>query len=94
MENTNTAMRRDFESRIAQLVEKFIKDENAYSDNVQLQITISDLSLAIVDPEQDLPECDYYPMMDLVRGSSENPGQWEPDPDAIAEVAADYIFAQ
>lgn len=94
MENTNTAMRRDFESRIAQLVEKFIKDENAYSDNVQLQITTSDLSLAIADPEQDLPECDYYPMMDLVQGSSENPGQWEPDPDAIAEVAADYIFAQ
>ena len=94
MENTNTEMRRDFESRIAQLVEKFIKDENAYSDNVQLQITISDLSLAIADPEQDLPECDYYPMMDLVLGSSENPGQWEPDPDAIAEVAADYIFAQ
>lgn len=94
MENTNPAVRRDFESRIAELVEKFIKDENAYSDNVQLQINTSDLSLAIADPEQDLPECDYYPMMDLVRGSRENPGQWEPDADAIAEVAADYIFAQ
>ena len=44
-------------------------------------------------PEDDLPECDYYPVMDLVRGSDTEPGKWIPDMDAIQEVVTEYLQA-
>ena len=48
----------------------------------------------IADPENDLPNCDYYPMMDLVKMSVTEPGKWVPDMDAINEVAAEYVFTE
>lgn len=83
---------RAFEKSIAEVVQKYIDHEEAYTDNVQLQIRVEDLDVCLADPEQDLPNCDYYPVMDLVRGSADTPGQWEPDPEAISEVAAEYIY--
>lgn len=83
---------KDFTKALTLIVEDYIAGEEAYSDDVQLQINTLTFDMEIVDPENDLPDCDYYPMMDLVRMSTENPGQWEPDPDAIAEVAAEYVF--
>ncbi len=82
----------DFIQSLTNLVNEYIATEEAYSDDVQLQIDTTNLNMEIADPDNDLPNCDYYPMMDLVRMSVTNPGQWEPDPDAIANVAAEYIF--
>ena len=42
--------------------------------------------------EQDLPECDYYPMMDLVQMSADDDGRWLPDDDAIASVVDEYVI--
>lgn len=81
-----------FISRLTDLVEDYIAAEEAYTDNVQLEINTMTWEMDIGDPENDLPECDYYPMMDLVKMSVENPGKWEPDHEAISEVAAEYVF--
>lgn len=82
----------DFINNLTSLVREYIAEEEAYTDNVQLQINTLTFEMEIADPENDLPDCDYYPMMDLVRMSVSNPGSWEPDPDAIADVAAEYVF--
>lgn len=84
----------DFIKRLTNLVEDYVAADEAYSDDVQLQINTLTWEMDIVDPENDLPECDYYPMMDLVSMSSENPGEWVPDNDAIEEVASSYVFTE
>lgn len=85
---------RKFIEDITEMVWEYITAEETYADNVQLQIDTTTWALEIADPDNDLPGCDYYPMMDLVRMSTENPGCWEPDSDAIEEVAADYVFTE
>lgn len=80
----------DFITALTSAVEQYIADEECYTDNVQLQISTSTGEIELADPENDIDGCDYYPVMDLIRMSMENPGQWEPDPDAIADVAAGY----
>ncbi len=87
--NTN-----EFIKNLTALVKEYIAEEEAYSDDVQLQINTTDWQMEIADPENDLPNCDYYPMMDLIRMSASTPGAWEPDTDAIADVAADYVFTE
>ncbi len=81
-----------FIKTLTDLVEEYIEAEEAYSDDVQLQINTTTWEMEIADPENDLPNCDYYPMMDLVKMSAANPGEWLPDNDAIEEVAAEYVF--
>lgn len=79
------------EKRIEALVKEYIDNEESYSDNVQLAVNPSSLDLEIADPDDDLPELDYYPMMDLVAADTANPGSWVPDMAAIGEVAAEYV---
>ena len=83
---------KEFKRKLKEIVSEYIAEEEAYSDDVQLQINTLNWEMEIADPENDLPDCDYWPMMDLVRMSAANPGKWEPDPDAIEEVAAEYVF--
>lgn len=82
----------EFIKRVRETVEEYIDGEESYSDNVQLEINTTDWAMDIADPENDLPNCDYYPMLDLVKMSTENPGQWEPDEAAIESIAAEYVF--
>lgn len=83
---------REFISRLTAAVNEYIDGEESYGDDVQVEINTTDWSMDIADPENDLPNCDYYPVMDLVRMSSSNPGQWEADDEAITDVAAEYVF--
>lgn len=85
---------KDFIKTLTNLVEEYISAEEAYSDDVQLEINTTTWEMDIADPENDLPNCDYYPMMDLVKMSASNPGQWEPDRDAIVDIAAEYVFTE
>ena len=63
-------------------------------DMKETEMTVENLTHRILaDPEDDLPECDYYPVMDLVRGSDTEPGKWIPDMDAIQEVVTEYLQA-
>lgn len=82
----------DFISRVTEVVEEYIASEESYNDDVQLEINTTDWSMDIADPENDLPNCDYYPLLDLVKMSVDNPGLWEPDKAAIESVAAEYVF--
>ncbi len=81
-----------FESEITDVVNQYIDNEGEYTDNVQMEINPMTLEVALVDPETDIPDRDYYPIMDLIKMSTSAPGQWEPDADAISQVAADYII--
>lgn len=83
---------KEFTRRLREVVEEYISGEENYGDDVQLEINTSDWTMDIADPENDLPNCDYYPMMDLVKMSVSNPGKWEPDEGAIESVAAEYVF--
>ena len=83
---------KNFVEKITEMVKEYIADEENYSDDVQLEINTTDWSMDIADPENDLPECDYYPIMDLVKMSAVEPGKWEPDMEAIESVAAEYVF--
>lgn len=85
---------KDFTKRLTELVREYIAEEDAYGDDVQLQVNTLTWEMEIADPENDLPDCDYWPMMDLVRMSASEPGKWEPDTDAISEVAAEYVFTE
>lgn len=75
--------------RITAAVKKFIKDEDKYSDNVQLAVNTEDYSVEIADPDDDLPVFDYYPMMELVNVSESG---WTPDAEAIASVVDEYVL--
>lgn len=83
---------KNFIENLTSLVNEYIAEEEAYTDNVQLQINTLTWEMEIADPDNDLPDCDYYPMMDLVQMSTENPGAWEPDPEAIESIAEEYVF--
>ena len=83
---------KEFIKRVRETVEDYIAGEESYSDDVQLEINTTDWSMDIADPENDLPNCDYYPMMDLVKMSVNEPGKWEADEAAIESVAAEYVF--
>lgn len=87
--DTNT-----FIQNLTNLVEDYISADEAYSDDVQLQINTITFEMEIADPENDLPDCDYYPMMELICMSTENPGQWEVDREAVENVAAEYVFTE
>lgn len=84
----------DFIKKLTELVKDYIAEEESYSDDVQLEINTMTWEMDIADPENDLPSCDYYPMMELVKMSASEPGRWEPDTDAIADVAAEYAFTE
>lgn len=81
-----------FIEKVREIVEEYIDDEENYSDDVQLEINTTNWSMDIADPENDLPDCDYYPVMDLVKMSSSEPGKWEADMGAIESIAAEYVF--
>lgn len=83
---------KEFTRRLREIVEEYIDAESSYSDDVQLEINTTDWSMDIADPENDLPNCDYYPILDLVKMSVEEPGRWLPDESAIESIAAEYVF--
>ena len=87
-------VREELVEAIRNVVEEYIESEQQYSDDVQLQIDRTSFEPAIADPEQDLPECDYYPMMELISMSTEEEGRWLPDEEAIESVVDEYVITE
>lgn len=77
--------------RIYAAVCRYLAD-SALSDNVQLQIDKTDLSVEIADPEQDLPDCDYYPISELITETDKGSSMYRPDDNAISNLAAQYFI--
>lgn len=80
---------------ILTLLESYLEMPEAWSDNPMIEVdpeNPSDLRLCddteITDTENS--DKDYWDVMDLLRMSVENPGAWEVDPDAVAEMIAAY----
>lgn len=78
---------------IISAVNEYLENEEAYSDDVQLEINTANLQADLADPEQDLPEYDYYPVMDLVCTASDDSGRWIVDEEAVDSVVSDYLTA-
>ncbi|MCM1483866.1 MAG: hypothetical protein NC043_05985 [Muribaculaceae bacterium] len=72
-------------------IREFIADDVTFGDNYVVAVDREAGTAVLIDADaagdalDDDPR-DIYPAMDLVRMSETNPGQWEPDPDAMAEV--------
>lgn len=81
-------------NQILKAVKQFTSNLDEYSDNIQLQINTTTYAVDLADPEQDLPNCDYYPIMELVRINPSQPAQWLPDETAIDGVASEYLRIQ
>lgn len=79
--------------KIKKALLEYLEAPEAWGDNVQLEVNTADGSVRLNDDEdvdEDSETLDYWPVMDLICMSVENPGQWEIDPDALEEVAETY----
>lgn len=79
--------------KIKKALLEYLEAPEAWGDNVQLEVNTADGSVRLNDDEdvdEDSETLDYWPVMDLICMSVENPGQWEIDPDALEEVADTY----
>lgn len=79
----------ELNERIAALVAEYLKCDQAWGDNPMLEINPETFAMRIAEEEEN-EALDYVDMMDLLHMSVENPGQWEADPEAIAELASSY----
>lgn len=81
------------EEKIKNLLNEYLEAPEAWSDNVMIEVNPSSLEMRLNDDEDidtENSELDFWPVMDLLQMSLQNPGQWDIDPTAVAEMAADY----
>lgn len=76
---------------IYDLLNEYVNNEEAFQDDTQLEINVNSLTVDLVDADVDRPDCDYYQVLDLLKGSNEQPGLWVPDMEAIQEICKDYL---
>lgn len=81
----------DFRNEVTRAVAYFLEAEEEFSDNAQLAVDTAEMTAGIVDPDEDKPGFDYFPVMDLVMMDPADPGQWIPDEEAIESVVAEYF---
>ncbi len=58
-----------------------------------IEVTPDSKEICLNDDEEvdvDNSALDYWPVMDLLQMSVENPGEWEIDPDAVNEMVESY----
>lgn len=71
-------------------VENYLDNESLYDDDVQLRINPSTLQVDIVEQDDEMSDCDYIPVMELVCISTETPGEWAADDEAIDSLTSQY----
>ena len=75
---------------IADAVQAYLANEEAYSDATQVQIDPATLATELADPDRDLAGFDYFDVMDFVRIGAD--GAWIADAEAIADAASQYAL--
>lgn len=80
----------EIKKRIEEAVADYVECDQAWGDSPMLEINPATMEMQVTDEETD-DSLDYVDMMDLLRMSVSNPGQWEADPEAIASLAESYI---
>lgn len=82
------------EEKIKALLIEYLDAPEAWSDNVMIEVDPTNpASARLYDGDADGIEdspLDYWDVMDLLTMSVADPGQWEIDPAAVAEMAAAY----
>ncbi len=79
--------------KIMELLQEYLDAPEAWGDNVMIEVNPSSLDLRLCDDEDldmDSDSIDYWSVMDLLSMSVDNPGEWEVDPDAVAELVGSY----
>lgn len=79
--------------KITGLLEEYLEAPEAWGDNVMIEVDPSTMEARLNDDEDaDMEDSglDYWPVMDLLQMSVDNPGDWEIDPDAVAELLESY----
>lgn len=75
-------------------INEYLANEEAYGDNPQMQVKLPELFIDVVpeDDSQDTDDsADYYPVLDLLEMSTEQPGKWMADTEVIDELAQEYF---
>ncbi len=79
--------------KVEKLLKEYIEAPEAWSDNVMIEVNPDSKEICLNDDEEvdvDNSALDYWPVMDLLQMSVENPGEWEIDPDAVNEMVESY----
>ena len=85
--------KQEFKNNLTALVERYIASSQSYDDNPQIEISIADLKMALIDGEEidDEYANDYYAVMDLICFSPADPSKAVVLPEAVDEVADQYF---
>lgn len=78
---------------IGALLDEYLEAPEAWSDNVMIEVNPQTGAARLCDAEEadtDSDTLDYWDVMDLLRMSTERPGEWEADPEALGEMLATY----
>ena len=80
-------------NKIMDILNEYLESPEAWSDNVQIEVETASKKMRLAD-DDDIDEAsekyDYWPVMDFIYMSVDNPGAWEIDTDAVGEMAAEY----
>lgn len=80
-------------NKVKKLLKEYLEAPEAWGDNVMIEVDPATMEVRLNDDEEidmENSDKDYWPVMDLLQMSVENPGEWEIDPDALDELAATY----
>lgn len=78
---------------VLSLLEEYLEAPEAWADNVMIEVNPDGSAARLNDDEDvdlDNSPLDYWPVMDLLRMSVVNPGEWEIDRDAVEELLSAY----
>lgn len=78
---------------ITRLLEEYLEVPEAWGDNVMIEIDPATQEARLSDDEDidmDNSSFDYWPVMDLLQMSVDNPGDWQIAPDAVDELLSNY----
>ncbi|MCM1491516.1 MAG: hypothetical protein NC095_11940 [Muribaculum sp.] len=79
--------------KIKELLAEYLDAPEAWGDNVMIEVNPANGGMRLSDDEEvdvEHSELDYWPVMDLLQMSLENPGEWEIDEDSVEEMAGAY----
>ncbi len=83
-----------FSQSVLDTINEYLANEEAYGDNPQLEVKLPGLEVAVLAEDDDAVDeehADYYPMLDLIRMDTVDPGKWVPDAEAVESVTAEYF---
>ena len=85
--------RDSFNEALCNLVEEFLQDNDAYSEETVLAINSKTMEIELGTKTDFLTGWDTFAIQNLIRNNEDNSGQ-EADIDAIHELASSYLFVR